>query len=119
MKSYKELSVYTDSLAFVAEIYKLTNNFPQSELFGLTSQIRRSASSIPCNIAEGSKRNYPKETIQFLHISLGSASELDTQLEICKVLNFIDSNEFEKLSEKLLTITKRLHGMIRYQKTRV
>lgn len=119
MKSYKELTVYQDSIKLVSEIYKVTGEFPNSEIYGLTSQIRRSAVSIPSNIAEGAKRNHIKENIQFLHISLGSASELDTQLEISKVLEFITKHQYDELSLKLLSLTKRLHGVIRFQKSRL
>jgi four helix bundle protein len=72
MNNHKDLKVYKDSMNLVTEIYVITSEFPKYELFGLTNQIRRSASSIPTNIAEGSARAYKKEFIQFLHVSLGS-----------------------------------------------
>jgi four helix bundle protein len=103
----------------VTELHLITQNFPSSELYGLTNQIRRSASSIPTNIAEGSARNYRKELIQFLHISLGSAAELDTQLEIAHNLDFISSDQNKLLNEKLQSISKMIHGLIRYQRSRI
>lgn len=88
---YKDLAVWQKSINFTVEIYKLTQTFPKEELYGLTSQIRRAAVSIPSNIAEGNERNSHKEFNQFLHIALGSAAELDTQLliakELCAILN--------------------------------
>ena len=78
---------------FVVEIYKLTDKFPSSELYGLTSQIRRSSVSIPSNIAEGWSRNSTKEYIQFLHVSNGSLSEIETQLEIANKLGYIKNIE--------------------------
>lgn len=79
------------SINFTFDIYKLTQTFPKDELYGLTSQIRRAAVSIPSNIAEGNERNSHKEFNQFLHIALGSAAELSTQLliakELCAILN--------------------------------
>ena len=88
---YKDLAVWQKSINFTVEIYKLTQTFPKDELYGLTSQIRKAAVSIPSNIAEGNERNSHKEFNQFLHIALGSAAELGTQLliakELCAILN--------------------------------
>jgi len=88
MKSHNDLKVYQVAMDLITEIYKITNNFPESEKFGLTSQIRRSVISIPSNIAEGAARESKKEFKRFLYISLGSAAELETQLEISKKVNF-------------------------------
>ena len=86
-------------MKFVADIYKLTQNFPEIKKFGLTSQIRRSAVSIPSNIAEGFGRRLPKEFIRFLRISISSLFELQTQLEICKSINLTDPNIFNHFYE--------------------
>ena len=86
-------------MKFVADIYKLTQNFPEIEKFGLTSQLRRSAVSIPSNIAEGFGRRLPKEFIRFLRISISSLFELQTQLEICKSINLTDPNIFNHFYE--------------------
>lgn len=80
--THKNLEAWKESINLVVDIYKITQQFPKDELYGLTNQIRRSAVSIPSNIAEGCARQTPKETAQFLHISLGSVAELETQLII-------------------------------------
>jgi len=119
MKSFKELNVYQDSITFVTKIYGLTSQFPKSELFGITNQISRSAVSIPSNIAEGSARNHPKEHIQFLYIALGSATELDAQLEISFRLKFITSEEYQTTSTSIESICRMLQGMIKFQKSKL
>jgi len=87
IKTHKDLDVYKQSIEYVAEIYKYTADFPGEEKFGLTSQLRRAAVSIPTNISEGSTRKLTKEFIQFLYVSLWSSSELETLLEISINLN--------------------------------
>lgn len=82
MKTHKDLEVWKKSVEFVTDLYKVTQDFPKEEFYGLTSQMRRAAVSIPSNIAEGSARQGNKELVQFLYIALGSAVELDTQLII-------------------------------------
>jgi four helix bundle protein len=119
MTSYKDLLVYQKSIQLVTTVYQLTENYPQKEVFGITNQIRRASISIPSNIAEGSARNYSKEYIQFLHIALGSAAELDTQLEISTNLKYLKKEEYLKLTEQLNEISKLLFGLIRYQKSRL
>lgn len=86
LQSYKELIVWQISVELVKEIYKLTANFPKSEVYGLSSQMQRSAVSIPSNIAEGYSRKNLKEYIHFLRIAYGSATELETQIIITKDL---------------------------------
>jgi len=86
--SYKNLIVWQKSVELAVEVYELTDRFPKSEIFGLTSQMRRAAVSIPSNIAEGRRRLTQKEFIHFLTISYGSGAELETQLEISKKLSF-------------------------------
>lgn len=78
---------------FVTEIYRLTNLFPSEEKFGLTSQMRRAAISIPSNIADGAARKNTKEYVQFLYYSLGSLSEIETQLDLAKRLGFVENIE--------------------------
>ena len=96
---YRELTVWQKSMKFVADIYKLTQNFPEIEKFGLASQIRGSAVSIPSNIAEGFGRRLPKEFIRFLRISISSLFELQAQLKICKSINLTDPNIFNHFYE--------------------
>lgn len=88
MTSHKELKVWQKGIELVKSIYEITKSFPANEQFGLTSQMRRTAVSIPSNIAEGCGRNSNKELTHFLYIALGSAAELETQLIISHDLNF-------------------------------
>ena len=107
MSLYKKLNVWHKSMDFVEEIYKL--DLPQSENFGLVSQIRRSVVSIPSNIAEGNGRNSNKEFIRFLNIGMGSLFEVQTQLEICIRLKYITIVEFNTL----INLSKEIEAMIK------
>lgn len=97
MKSHKDLIVWQKSMEFVTEIYTVTRSYPKEEMFGLVSQLRRAAVSIPSNIAEGYGRFYDKERIKFLSNALGSASEVEPRLCISKNLDFIPVSEAERL----------------------
>jgi four helix bundle protein len=108
MKNFRSLSFWSLSKEFAVEIYRVTKAFPQSEQFGLTSQMRRSAVSIPSNIAEGTSRKTNKDLSRFLDISLGSAHELETQLEIAKEIKYLSEEEYKRLIDKLLVITKMI-----------
>ena len=111
MKSHKNLIVWQKSMMLVTRIYEMTSTFPHEELFGITSQMRRAAVSIPSNIAEGYGRVYGKETLKFLSNALGSASELETQLEICFRLGFgsnIDLDELRNLTNEILRMLAAL-----------
>ena len=87
---HKDLEAWKESIKLVKLVYKLTNDFPNQELYGLTSQIRRAVISVPSNIAEGNAKATAKETIRFIDIALGSLAELDTQLTIAQELNYIE-----------------------------
>ncbi len=113
IKTHKDLIVWQKSIDFVIEIYGITKTFPPGELFSLTNQIRRCSTSIPANIAEGSGRRGNKEFKQFLHIALGSATELETFLIIAEKLEYIDKNIFEKLNDSLTEIIRMLSGLIK------
>lgn len=116
MKTHKDLDIWKYSVDFVNEVYNLTSTFPKEELYALTSQIKRSAVSIPSNIAEGAARNSNKENIQFLYISLGSCAELETQLIIAKNLGYFkNDNIFDGINK----IRKMLLGLIKYNKNKV
>ena len=104
MHRFKELDIWKRSQEFCVLIYSSTADFPKSEMFGLQSQIRRSAVSIPSNIAEGTSRNSDKEVARFVEIALGSAYELETQLMIANQLNYIENGIFESLSVELNSI---------------
>lgn len=116
MKTHKNLDVWKNSRTFVTEVYKLTNSFPKEEMYGLTNQIRRSAVSVPSNIAEGSARQGNKEFIQFLYISLGSLAELETQLLIASDLNYVVVGQ--KMYDDLERIRMMLLGLIKYIKNK-
>jgi four helix bundle protein len=112
INSYKDLIVWQKSIQLVIEIYNITDQFPKAELYGLTSQIRRAAVSIPANISEGSRRGTIKEYRQFLKISFGSGSELETLVEIVKNLPFSKNISFEKIDILLGEIMKMLNSLL-------
>jgi len=116
--THKDLDVWKNSILMVTEIYKITNSFPKSEMYGLTSQIRRSAVSIPSNIAEGAARLHTKEFIRFLYISLGSIAEIETQLIIAGKLNYINSSDFESFENKIKLIRNQLISLIKALKNK-
>jgi len=117
VKTHKDLDVWKRAIEFVTEIYSVTALFPKSELYGLTSQVRRASVSIPSNIAEGATRKNRPEFKQFLYIALSSAAELDTQLIIANNLGLIDNQNFENLQRKLTMISKMIQGLIKSIKT--
>jgi len=114
MGTHKELDIWKLSVDFVVEIYRLTSKFPKEEKYGLINQMRRAAVSIPSNIAEGAGRNSDKENLQFLHIALGSLSELDTQLIVSEKLDY---GKTSKEIEMLMTIKSKLINYIKYLKS--
>lgn len=112
-KTHKDLDVWKLSIQLVKDIYKLTSEFPSEEKFGLISQIRSAAISVPSNIADGAARNSIKDYIRFLYISLGSLSEIETQLIIVKALDYSKKvggilNQVEIIRPKLLNLIKYL-----------
>jgi four helix bundle protein len=108
MHRFKKLEMWQQSRVFCTEIYDVTSLFPDSERFGLTSQLRRSSVSIPSNIAEGSSRNSNKDFSRFLEIAIGSAYEIETQLLIASDLKFITTEKLESLTNKLENIIKMI-----------
>jgi four helix bundle protein len=113
IKTHKDLIVWQKSVTFVTEIYKITSSFPDDEKFGITSQLRRAAVSIPTNISEGAARHSRKEYVQFLYISLGSVSEIDTLLLIVGNLKYSDAEELSKLQRQAEEIKKMLTSLIK------
>ena len=99
VKSYKDLLAYQKSYKVALLVYNITSEFPSSEMYGLVSQMRRAAVSIPSNISEGYRRGSQKEYVQFLKVSSGSNSELETQLSLSRDLGFIGEDEFKKVYE--------------------
>lgn len=113
-RTYRDLDVWKKARGLVKEVYLVSRNFPKDEVYGLMSQMRRCAVSIPSNIAEGYGRQFKKETIQFLHIARGSLFELETQLFIASDLGYIDQECLEKLLTQLDDCKKLLNGLIKY-----
>jgi four helix bundle protein len=113
IQSYKELIVWQKAMDLTMEVYKLTAQYPKSEIYGLISQSRRCAVSIPSNIAEGRMRGSRKEFRQFLIIAFASGAELETQIEIAKKLQFISIDDGKKAESLLLEIMKMLNKLIR------
>lgn len=118
-KPHKRLRAWQLGMDIAVDVYKVTGNFPVEEKFGLTSQMRKCGVSIPSNIAEGAARKSKKEFVNFLYISLGSLSELDTQLELAKRLEIVDNKTWEELDDKLIEEDKVLSGLIRSQKEKI
>ena len=112
METHKDLRVWQQSIDLVFSVYLMTKSFPKDELFGLVSQMRRAAVSVPSNIAEGFARGTDKEKIHFLRISSGSMSELETQLVLSKELEYISEEEYQKVSEHLTVVWKQLNSLI-------
>jgi four helix bundle protein len=112
MKTYRDLIVWQKAMQMVTYIYQLTGDFPKNELYGLTTQIRRCAISIPSNIAEGYGRNSTDDYLRFLNISRASLYELQTQLEISSNLNFLAKVDFEKIYEATREIERMLSSLI-------
>ncbi|MEZ4778627.1 MAG: four helix bundle protein [Flavobacteriaceae bacterium] len=108
MHRYKELNAWKQSRLFCTLIYQITEIFPQSELFGLTAQLRRASISISSNIAEGASRSSNKEFCRFLEIAIGSAYEVETQLIIATDLNFLSEENSKELLLKIELIIKML-----------
>ena len=117
MKNHMDLEVWQKAIQLVEDIYKISANFPKEEIYGLTSQIRRAAVSIPSNIAEGAARQGYKEFIQFLYISLGSLSEVETQIMLAKRLSY--TSNITVILQEITTIKKMLNGLINHQKNKI
>ncbi len=109
VESYKDLIVWQKSMELVIKIYKLTNLFPIEEKYGLVSQMRRSAVSIPSNIAEGKMRSSRKDYRNFILNALGSGAELETQLEISRRLEFVNNENLNKINSLLSEVMKMLN----------
>ncbi|MBQ6726652.1 MAG: four helix bundle protein [Bacteroidales bacterium] len=109
---HRDLNVWKESIKLVKKAYTLSADFPTSEQFGLTSQLRRAVVSIPSNIAEGCGRNSDKELIRFCWIAMGSLSEVDTQLVIAKELGYV--NDTKEIDASISNVRKLLSGFINY-----
>jgi four helix bundle protein len=112
MKSYQELDVWQKGVSLSIEVYKVTEEFPRSEKFGLTAQTRRAAVSIPANIAEGWGRGSTREYVQFLLVARGSIFELETHLIIGQKLGFLEESRLGRLLEVTQAIGRMVNGLI-------
>jgi len=113
IRSYKDLIVWQKSMDLVEEIYLLSSKYPKEEMDGLTSQMRRSAVSIPSNIAEGRQRRTKKDCIRFLNIAFSSGAELETQIKIAKRLPKMSELDYSKVGSLLEEVMKMLNSLIR------
>ena len=111
--SFKDLKIWQKGIEIVKDVYGLTKEFPKEEMYGLSSQMRRCAISIPSNIAEGFKRYHNKEYKQFLYISLGSSAELETQLIISQDLSYVTQAQLESVVEKLDSLGRMTTSLMR------
>ena len=110
MHNFKELKVWKAAMLLSKTIFEITRDFPQSERFGLISQMTRAAVSIPSNIAEGCGRKSDKELYQFLSIAVGSSFELETQLILAKEFNYITEETLQLISIQIIEVQKMLYG---------
>lgn len=117
MKDFRSLQVWQEAHEFVLSLYSATKAFPRDEQYGLTSQIRRAAVSIPSNIAEGCGRAGDAELARFCQIAMGSASEVEYQLFLAKDLEYLSQEEFARLHAQLATFKRRLNVFL--QKLRI
>lgn len=112
MKSYRDLLVWQKAMSLVTEVYKATRLFPKEEVYGLTSQIRRAAISIPSNIAEGQGRQSRKEFLQFLAVARGSLLELETQILLAQNLGYMAADQVKQVTDATAELGKMLNGLM-------
>ncbi len=113
IKTYRDLDIWKAGIELVKDIYRLTDKFPRQEMYGIVSQMRRSAISIPSNVAEGFKRYHNKEHGRFLYVTLGSCAELETQITIAKELKYIQEDKEITLLEKLDRIGRMITNLLK------
>lgn len=113
VKDFRQLKVWEKSHLLTLEIYRVTKQFPKDELYGLTSQIRRSAASIPANIAEGCGKGSDRELARYMQISMGSASELEYHLLLASDLDYLNTNDYQELVNRVIEIKKMLGSFIK------
>ncbi len=117
--THKNLDIWKEGIELVEKIYQLTSTFPEKEKYGIISQMKRSVVSVPTNIAEGAARQSIKEFIQFLYISLGSLSELETLLFISYKLNYFDEKVSNDVFDKVEKLRRMILNFIKYQKKKL
>lgn len=109
MHNFRKLQIWIDGMNLVDDIYNATDKFPKHELFGLASQMQRSATSVPSNIAEGSSKSSNKDFVRFLSISVGSLFELETQVLIAERRGYIDNSQSQDLQNKIIRLEKMIN----------
>ena len=112
MKNYEELEVWHKAHALTVQLYRATEVFPRSEMFGLTSQIRRAAASIGANLAEGCGKRNEVELARYVQIAMGSASELQNHLRLAKDLGFLDDSHYEPLLKSVISVRRMLTALL-------
>ena len=112
IRKYQNLKVWEKATQLVLEVYALTNAFPKDEMYGLTSQVRRAAVSIPSNIAKGSERRSDKDFVRFLRMASASLAEVETHLFIAMKLNYLEEHAYVQILELSAEIGKMIHGLI-------
>jgi len=111
-KNYRELIVWQDGIKLAKAVYKLTEKFPRQETYALADQIRRAVVSVPSNIAEGQARKAPGDFRRFLHISLGSLAEVDTQLILAQEFGYLSKEDVEIMDSQIQGLRKKLYALI-------
>lgn len=112
IRSYRDLEVWKKAMSLVTDVYRITQTFPKEEMYGLTSQIRRAASSVPANIAEGWGRNMTGEYVQFLRIARGSLLELETHVTIAENLGYVSQEANRQMANRTEEIGKMMCALI-------
>ncbi|HCA81545.1 MAG TPA: four helix bundle protein [Bacteroidetes bacterium] len=116
-KAHKKLRAWQETMDLARMVYEVTSLLPSEEKYGLQTQMRRAAVSIPSNIAEGAARRTSKDTIQFYIIARGSLSELDTQTELCRLLNLLQAENLHSLESQIEKVDALLSGLIRFKRS--
>lgn len=111
INDFRDLRVWQSGMDMVVQVYRFTESFPSHEIYGLTSQMRRAAVSIPSNIAEGHTREHINEYLHFISIAIGSLSELQTQIEIARRLNYISPETSDRHTQQMISLSKQLYAL--------
>ncbi len=111
-RSYRELIVWQDAIKIAKAVYLLTGKFPKQETYALADQLRRASVSVPSNIAEGQARKSPGDFKRFLHISLGSLAEVDTQLILAQEFGYLSKEDIDPMDEQIQNLRKKLYALI-------
>jgi len=112
LRNYQDLQVWTKAHALTLELYRLSRAFPREEMYGITSQLRRAAASIGANLAEGCGRQTDNELARFVRIALGSATELDYHLVLCRDLELLNKQQYETVAKELTSVRKMLVALL-------